>query len=342
MRFLLVICFFFTISLNYSIAQLENSYIDITSGCFYNEADQSTSIRVFKPTNTKYLKIIQEIILYQGIKKEIQIYEANIDNALATIIDGKMIIVYDTVFLNMAEKLSNFKGGATLILAHEIGHLLNIHSLSPSESSSWWDELDADYFVGSIVLNKKILIDAVYAVYDMFPTMSTSKSHPEWQARIKTTINGYCNAVLSNVLNTSVTISDPNARIKKLQTELALLLNESLINTSYDQTINYTVSNLKIIRSYKNDDGESLKEELLITDISSIELRPHDVGEVSFIQYSGDSYWWSLGGKHNKEIIETYNSKGYFIIDDETSTKEDLQLLKNLCLIIGEIKLLSK
>ena len=325
MRFLILTCFFFTISLNYSIAQLENSYVNITSGCFYNEAEQASSIRLCKPTNTKYLKIVQEIILSQGIKKEIQIYEAKIDNALATIINGKMIIVYDTAFLSMAEKLSNYKGGATLILAHEIGHLLNIHSLSPSESSSWWDELDADYFVD-----------------DMFPTMSTSKSHPEWQARIKTTINGYCNGVLSNVLNTSSTIADPNTRIKKLQSELALLLNESIINISYDQTINYTVNNLKIIRSYKNEEGESLKEELLITDISSIELRPHDVGEVFFIQYTEDSYLWSLGGKHNKEIIETYNSKGLFILDDETSTTEDLQLLKKLCLIIGEIKLLSK
>lgn len=342
MRFLLLICFFYTISLNYSLAQLENSNLNITSGCFYNEAQKSSSIRVFKPNNTKYVKIIQEIILSQGIKKEIQIYEAKIDNALATIINGEMIIVYDTVFLNMAEKLSNYKGGATLILAHEIGHLLNIHSLSPSESSSWWDELDADYFVGSIVLSKKIPIDAVYAVYDMFPTKSTSKSHPEWQARIKTTINGYCNAVFSNVINTSSTIADPNARIKKLQTELALLLNESIINLSFDQTINYSVSNLKIIRSYKNENGEQLKEELLITDISAIELMPHDVGAVSFLQYIGDSYWWSLGGKHNKEIIETYNSKGFFIMDDEISTTEDLQLLKKLCLIIGEIKLLSK
>ena len=327
--------------MNYSFAQIDSYFLDVKSGCLYNPGEQFNSIKIFKPINTKYLKIAQEIILSRGVKKDVQFYEADINNALATIVNGKMIIIYDTTFLNMTEKLTNNKGGATMVLAHEIGHLLNIHSLAPSASSPWWDELDADYFVGLIVLAKKIPIESIYALYDLFPTMSDSKSHPEWQARIKTTINGYCNGILSNQINSTSRSSDPITRLKQLQHQLSLLLNQSKLDVDYDVTIAFSVSNSVITRAYKNEQGEIFKEELPISDVSSIELLPHDVGTISFSTYSGGSFYWMLGGMHNKEIIDTYNSRGMFIMDDEVSSMEDLEILKKLCSIIGEIKLLS-
>lgn len=340
MKYLAIILAFFCNSLFYSFSQNKKN-ITIESGCFYNYDESDNSIIVYDPTNIQYVKIIHEIILSKGIKKDIQVYESDIDNAMATILDGKMVIIYDPKFLELADKLSNNKGGSTLILAHEIGHLLNIHSLDPSESSSWWDELEADFFAGLIAYNKKIPLESIFGLYELFPTMSERNStHPEWQARIKTTINGYCNGVMTTVLNNPIKLSEPKSRITQLQTQLSALLNKSIINLEFDNTIKYSVENSKITRYFKDDSGTQSKEEINISEISSIELRPHDVGVVSFQTFTGESYWWSLGSEHSKEIIYTYNSKGYIVMDDEVSSREDFELLKKICQIIGEIKVL--
>jgi hypothetical protein len=79
-----------------------------------------------------------------------------------------------------------------------------------------------------------------------------------------------------------------------------------------------------------------MRDRILISDINSIELRPHDVGIISFNTYSNEM-WWGLGGIKSKSVLS--NNLNF---DDLETDKEGYQLLKQITLILGELKFLTK
>lgn len=310
--------------------------IKVDNGCFYDESNKSNEILIIKPKSNFYPNMASEILLSVGIKKTVLFYEAAIDNALATIYNGQLLIIYDPIFLQSMEKISGNQGGSKLVLAHEIGHLLNLHSISPSSSSPWWDELDADYFAGSVAYAQNIPIETVYKCAEIYPTISYSSTHPHRNSRIKTMINGYCNEQYKKVQNGPISISNPSQRIISLKSQLISLLNSSIINFDYDKTIKYYFEQNTLVREWKDSDQKIMRDRILISDINSIELRPHDVGIISFNTYSNEM-WWGLGGIKSKSVLS--NNLNF---DDLETDKEGYQLLKQITLILGELKFLTK
>lgn len=72
---------------------------------------------------------------------------SNTDNCFATIIEGQPFIIYDKAFLNRVEETTHTDWGAISILAHEIGHHANFHTIGGTGSRPE-KELEADYFSG--------------------------------------------------------------------------------------------------------------------------------------------------------------------------------------------------
>ena len=121
----------------------------------------------------------------------------NINNALAIIEDGMRYILYDPEFVNSISDTSNYWANMS-ILAHEVGHHINGHTLGSSISSyeNRIEELEADEFSGFVM--QKIgatleqSIDAIASI--AAEGDDTYSSHPNRARRIKAITKGFNNA----------------------------------------------------------------------------------------------------------------------------------------------------
>ena len=121
----------------------------------------------------------------------------NINNALAVIEDGMRYILYDPEFVNSISDTSNYWANMS-ILAHEVGHHINGHTLGSSISSyeNKIEELEADEFSGFVM--QKIgatleqSIDAIASI--AAEGDDTYSSHPNRTRRIKAITKGFNNA----------------------------------------------------------------------------------------------------------------------------------------------------
>jgi hypothetical protein len=103
----------------------------------------------------------------------------NVSNALATVIDGNKVIIYD-------QRLSNLVGsyqGAMGILAHEVAHHYCQHHFDVAKNN-WQAELEADRFAGAAFKHMKYSLEdalAMAVILDERP----STSHPPANLRRK-------------------------------------------------------------------------------------------------------------------------------------------------------------
>lgn len=114
--------------------------INIDNNCGYNYDFKKAGLKVNSPGNRE-IDIIEEIFSYSGLPSNFILYEADIQNAIATIIDDQRYIIYDSDFLENVDKSSMSYWSSISILAHEIGHHLSGHTLL-MKSSKHSSELD--------------------------------------------------------------------------------------------------------------------------------------------------------------------------------------------------------
>ena len=121
----------------------------------------------------------------------------NINNALAMVDDGMRYILYDPEFINSISETSNYWANMS-ILAHEVGHHINGHTLGASMSAyeNRIQELEADEFSGFVM--QKIgatLEQAIDAIASLASSGDDSySSHPNKERRTKAITKGFNNA----------------------------------------------------------------------------------------------------------------------------------------------------
>jgi hypothetical protein len=94
--------------------------------------------------------MIADIIEVIGIKQNFEVMAANVDNAAAVIYRQKRYILYNPDFINKLNAAAGNKWASVSILAHEIGHHLNGHTLE-NIGSQPEKELEADEFSGFVL-----------------------------------------------------------------------------------------------------------------------------------------------------------------------------------------------
>src|SRR5205823_4509479 len=107
------------------------------------------SIRLF-PATSEAKKAIQQILDVVGLRPNFEINAANVDNAAAIIYNGRRYILYNTKFMTDINTAAHTNWAGISILAHEIGHHLNGHTLSDQGSRPDL-ELEADEFSGFVL-----------------------------------------------------------------------------------------------------------------------------------------------------------------------------------------------
>lgn len=148
----------------------------------------------------------------------------SIENAVAVIIDGERELLIDENYLS---KLNNFtnQNFYLFILAHEIGHHLNGHTLKSSDNFiSRNQELEADYFAGFVLKKLNGSIEDISLTLSSLPhPKQNTGTHPILEDRLVSAKNGYNDALIKE---------------KKILTKYESILKEKINNAIKVNTLN--------------------------------------------------------------------------------------------------------
>jgi hypothetical protein len=122
--------------------------------------------------------VIREITDAVGLKARFELRATrDVDNAAAVVYDGKRYLLYNPSFLNSVNRAGHTDWAGISILAHEMGHHLNGHTLR-SGGSQPADELEADEFSGFVLRKLGASLAQAQAAMATVPDGSGSASHP--------------------------------------------------------------------------------------------------------------------------------------------------------------------
>jgi hypothetical protein len=138
---------------------------------------------------------IENIVKRSGLKQNFYVMECpNTDNCFAATRNGERLIVYDPSFIQKVSNTTRTDWAALSILAHEIGHHLQGHTIKAG-GSEHQKELEADEFAGFVMYQLgATLKEAQSAIYTLTTEYSTS-THPPRSVRLKSIERGYKNAL---------------------------------------------------------------------------------------------------------------------------------------------------
>lgn len=137
--------------------------------------------------------IVKEIIDVIGLKPRFELRAADIENAAAVAYNGKRYILYNEQFLASINNAVHTDWGGVSILAHEIGHHLNGHTLTRT-GSNHGDELEADEFSGFVLRKLGASLAESQAAINLLSEDRNSATHPGRGYRLASIKKGWQNA----------------------------------------------------------------------------------------------------------------------------------------------------
>lgn len=172
------------------IAQSDpNVLVGFTHGCGFNGPASERTIRI-QQARPREMNQLESILRHTGLMMNFEVFGADIQNAIATIIDGRRIIVYDPILFNYADAQSGEYWTSMSILAHEIGHHLSGHTLSNS-GSNLSDELVADRFSGFVLYKMGATLDQALQAIQLLGSDYKSTTHPARSDRVNAIADGW-------------------------------------------------------------------------------------------------------------------------------------------------------
>lgn len=140
-----------------------------------------------------------EIMNAVGLKPNFTLKPANVDNLEASVSKHKRYILYNPEFIGWLNKTTNDKWAAIALLAHEIGHHLNGHTIKKRGSIQL--ELEADEFAGFVLNKLGASLEQSQRVMNYVAKAQRSKTHPARADRILAIKAGWNNAMASAAAN---------------------------------------------------------------------------------------------------------------------------------------------
>ncbi len=163
---------------------------EVNSACDYQNAQSGGD-------SSAATQVVDDILAKTGLIRNFKVQQCNdINNALAVTMpnDGGMdrYILFDNAFFDKVSSTTGSDWGSTSILAHEIGHHLNGHTLNGT-GSNHAIELEADVFSGFVLARMGCsLEDAQAAISKILPDEGSS-THPAKQDRLEAIAKGWNN-----------------------------------------------------------------------------------------------------------------------------------------------------
>ncbi|MEX0595733.1 MAG: hypothetical protein WD512_04465 [Candidatus Paceibacterota bacterium] len=160
-------------------------------------------------SNQKAEQVVDKILSNVGLFRNFIIKECpHISNAAAASVKTSLggfdrYIIYDKAFLDKVSGITGTDWSAISILAHEIGHHLNGHTLM-SGINNHEAELQADEFSGFVLAKMGASLDEALSAINEYGTINSTSSHPNKFLRIQAISKGW-NIAFSGGLNSTNT-----------------------------------------------------------------------------------------------------------------------------------------
>jgi hypothetical protein len=138
-------------------------------------------------------QIAERILDAVGLNANFEIQPANIDNAAAVVYGGKRYVLYNPTFINNLIKTTGTEWAAISVLAHEIGHHLNGHTVTGSGSQPQ-SELEADEFSGYVLRKMGASLVQAQAAMKTLASTRASYTHPAQYDRLAAIEQGWNHA----------------------------------------------------------------------------------------------------------------------------------------------------
>ncbi len=200
------------IIISFSAEAQEKLNLETGHSCSYYGKKIEDEVYSFSSTK-EATDIITRIVNIIGLEQNFDIMAANVPNALATISNNKRLILYSQNFIMNIKNATGTDWAGISILAHEIGHHLNGHTIMPGGSRPKI-ELQADKFSGFVCAKMGASLSDAQAAMTQIASNSGSSTHPPKTARLEAIALGW-NQGNSGSTPTNTDIKTNNTPIEK-------------------------------------------------------------------------------------------------------------------------------
>ena len=170
--------------------QITTLDIDPAAGCSYaGEAPESRTLYGFESSNEAD-EVVRNILRQVGLSANFTIKAANVPNAQAHVSQGSRFILYSEQFMAAIYHQTGDYWSQVAILAHEIGHHLNGHTLQTTGSRPVL-ELEADKFSGFVLYKLGASLAQAQSAVTALSSDEGSATHPPKNARLEAVAVGY-------------------------------------------------------------------------------------------------------------------------------------------------------
>ncbi len=134
--------------------------------------------------------VVEKIVNAVGLVPNFEIRIGGVNNAAAVIENGKRLIIYDQFFIRNLTQKTGTKWAAISVMAHEIGHHLNGHTLD-GRGSRPAIELEADKFSGAVLQKMGASLEEARKGMELLGSTSASQTHPAKHDRLAAITKGW-------------------------------------------------------------------------------------------------------------------------------------------------------
>lgn len=122
-------------------------------------------------------ELLKEIVDVTGLQMDFELKEADVMNIQASISHHNREILYNPSYITWINKLTRDKWCTMALIAHEVGHHLNGHTIRKGGSSPAV-ELEADEFAGFILFKLGATLEDAQKVMNYIAGVNASDTHP--------------------------------------------------------------------------------------------------------------------------------------------------------------------
>ena len=160
--------------------------------CSWNDDLPIPEVLYNFPADANTTSAVANIMKHTGLQVNFELVAANVPNALATMEGTRRLILYNQLFMRDMATKSGTDWAALSVLAHEIGHHLNQHTLG-SGGGRDEQELAADKFSGDVLFKMGATLEQARAAMASRPE-TKSPNYPPKSVRLVAIGNGWIGA----------------------------------------------------------------------------------------------------------------------------------------------------
>ena len=144
-------------------------------------------------------EMLSEIMGVVGLTANFELREAKVANIQASISHRKRYILYNPDYISWINNATNDKWAAIALMAHEVGHHLNGHTIRRSGSKPVL-ELEADEFAGFVLHKLGASLEQAQEVMLYIAETVPSRTHPSRTSRMLAIQQGWNKSANSNAI----------------------------------------------------------------------------------------------------------------------------------------------